>query len=242
MPYQKHHTIAEDNAQGTESQDDWKTEVVPHLPAQLEEQAKKLKALERCREIRCAADLLRGLLAYVYTTHSFQHVSMWSVLVGLADVSANAWRKRLCKASEWLDWLLQEVLAMASPASPWLTRAGLRRILFIDGTPWKCFGPQGIVMRVHTACDVLAGRLTQVKVTDCHEGEHLEVFDLQKGHLVVTDRANGLRKRIVFVLSKLADIVVGISPSKFPMEDEQGAAISVVDWRKRTASVRRADW
>ena len=42
------------------------------------------------------------------------------------------------------------------------------------------------------------------------------VFDLQKGDLVVTDRANGLRKRIVFVLSKLADIVVRISPSKFP--------------------------
>jgi hypothetical protein len=90
MPYQKHHTTAEENVQGTQSEDDWKTEVVPRLPAQLEEQAKKLKAFERCREIGSAADLLRGLLAYVYTTHSFQHLSMWSVLVGLADVSANA--------------------------------------------------------------------------------------------------------------------------------------------------------
>ena len=52
--------------------------------------------------------------------------------------------------------------------------------------PLECFGPQGIVMRVHTAFDLLAGRLTQVKVTDCHEGEHLEVFELQKGDLVVT--------------------------------------------------------
>jgi hypothetical protein len=171
MPYQKHHTTAEENVQGTKSEDDWKTEVVARLPAQLEEQARKLKALERCREIGSAADLLRGLLAYVYTTHSFQHLSMWSVLVGLADVSANAWRKRLLKASDWLDWLLQEVLAMASPTSPWLARTGLRRILLIDGTHWKCFGPQGIVMRVHTAFDLLTGRLTQVKVTDCHEGE-----------------------------------------------------------------------
>jgi hypothetical protein len=30
---------------------------------------------------------------------------------------------------------------------------------------------------VHTAFDVLAGRLTQLKVTDTHEAEHLEVFD-----------------------------------------------------------------
>src|SRR5437764_4494540 len=48
------------------------------------------------------------------------------------------------------------------------------------------------------------------QVTDCHEGEHLELFDLQQGDVVVTDRANGLRKRLAFVLSKCADIVVRI--------------------------------
>jgi hypothetical protein len=81
-------------------------------------------------------------------------------------------------------------------------------------------------------------------VTDCHEGEHLEVFDLQQGDLVVTDRANGLRKRIAFVRSKLADIVVRISPSTFSMEDEQGAPIAVLEWLKGlqgTASPCRGD-
>src|SRR6266566_9718880 len=126
MPDQKHTTIVEENGQGNGKQDDWEKEVVPRLPAYLEEQAKKLKAFERSREISSATDLLRGLLAYVYTAHSFQHLSMWSVLIGLADVSANAWRKRLQKAS---DWLLQEVLSTAEPLSPWLARAGLKRIL-----------------------------------------------------------------------------------------------------------------
>jgi hypothetical protein len=176
MPDQKHHTRTEEISQELEGQDDWTKEVVPRLPAHLEEQAKQLKAFERSREISSATDLLRGLLAYVYTAHSFQHLSLWSVLIGLADVSANAWRKHLRKASEWLDWLLQEVLAMAEPLSPWLMRGGLQRILLIDGTHWKCFGPQGIVMRVHTAFDLLAGRLTQVKVTDCHEGEQRARF------------------------------------------------------------------
>ena len=36
-------------------------------------------------------------------------------------------------------------------------------------------------MRVHTAFDLLTGRLAQIKETDNHEDEHLEVFDLQKG-------------------------------------------------------------
>jgi hypothetical protein len=49
--------------------------------------------------------------------------------------------------------------------------------LLVDGTHLKCFGPLGEVWRVHTAFDVLAGRLTQLKVTDMPEAEHLEVFD-----------------------------------------------------------------
>jgi hypothetical protein len=113
-----------------------------------------------------------------------------------AEEQANAWRKRLQKASAWLDWLLQEVLASAGAVSPWLARAGIRRIFLIDGTHWKCLGPKGMVWRVHTAFDLLADRLTQLKVTDQSEGEHLEVFELQEGDLVVTDRANGLRERI----------------------------------------------
>lgn len=103
MSKHSHRTTKEGISQEQEKQGDWTMEVVSRLPAQLEEQAHKLKALERRREISKASDLLRGLLAYVYTAHSFAHLSMWSLLIGLADVSANDWRKRLQKASVWLD-------------------------------------------------------------------------------------------------------------------------------------------
>jgi DDE family transposase len=79
---------------------------------------------------------------------------------------------------------------------------------------------------------LLAGRLTQIKVTDYKEAEHIEVFDLHPGDLVVTDRANGLRERVAFVLSKLAHIIVRITPRMFPMQDEHGASIRIVDWLK----------
>jgi hypothetical protein len=232
MPNQKHSTLPEGKEQEIGEKDDWAKEVVPRLPEQVEAQARKLKAFERSREIGSATDLLRGLLAYVFITRSFQQLGKWSVLAGVADVSANDWRKRLRKGSLWLDWLLQELLAMAEPLSHRQVRAGLKRIYLVDGTHWKCVGQGGIVMRVHTAFDLLTGRLAQLKVTDSHEAEHLEAFDLGKGDLVVTDRANGLRTRIAFVLSKCADIIVRISPSKFPMEDEQGNAIVLADWLK----------
>ena len=235
MPDEKHDTTAEEQVQENGSQDDWTKEVVPRLPERVEEQARKLKACERSRQIRSATDLLRGLLAYVFITRSFQQLGRWSVLIGVADVSANDWRKRLRKASDWLDWLLEEVLAMAEPLSANLIRGGLKRILLVDGTHWKCLGQAGLVLRVHTAFDLLTGRLAQIKVTDNHEGEHLEVFDLEKGDLVVTDRANGLRTRIAFVIGKLAHIIVRISPSKFPMENEEGEAIVLIDWLKGRA-------
>jgi DDE family transposase len=233
MPRKPHDTTAYEPMQASPAPaDEWAREVVSRLPEHTQQQARVLKAFERSRQIRSATDLLRGLLASVYTVHSFQHLSIWSVLVGVADVSATDWRKRLQRASAWLTWLLQEVLATSTAVSPWLLRAGWRRILLIDGTHFTCPGPLGMVWRVHTAFDLVAGRLTQLKVTDRQEGEHLEVFDLQAGDLVITDRANGLRQRIVFVLEQAADLVVRFTPHNLPLEDEQGKAIAVVKWLK----------
>src|SRR5260370_9982550 len=76
---------------------------------------------------------------------------MWRVLLGMADVSATDWRKRLQRASAWLSWLLEEVLAASTAVSPWLVRGGWRRILLIDGTHLSCPGPLGMVWRGHTA-------------------------------------------------------------------------------------------
>jgi hypothetical protein len=102
MPRKTDDTTVNEALQATPSvADDWATEVVTRLPGNVQHQASVLKAFERSRQIRSATDLLRGLLAYVYTVHSFQHLSIWSVLVGLADVSANDWRKRLQHASAW---------------------------------------------------------------------------------------------------------------------------------------------
>jgi hypothetical protein len=104
--------------------------------------------------------------------------------------------------------------------------------LLIDGTHFSCPGPRGLIWRVHTAFDLLSGRLSQIKVTDTHEAEHLEVFDLQEGDLVITDRANGYRERIAYACKRLAHLLVRFNPSTLPLQEAAGQAIDLLSWLK----------
>jgi Transposase DDE domain len=232
MPSATYDTTPSEQVQGKLPSDEWSTEVLPRLPQRLEQEARARKAFARARQISSASDLLRGILAYVSTLHSFAHLSLWSVLVGVADISANAWRKRLRQAGPWLTWLLQEVLASSSAVAPWLARSGLRRVLLIDGTHLACPGPHGLIWRVHTAFDLLTGRLSQLRVTDSHVAERLELFELQEGDLVITDRANGYRERLAFVRERLAHVVVRFSAATLPLHNAQGQRIDLLKWLK----------
>src|SRR5260370_40142189 len=84
----------------------WETEIVPQLPATLDEQARALKAYQRYREIKRASDLLRALLAWVLGGCSFRQLGCWAVILGVADISEAAWRKRVRQCGEWLHMVL----------------------------------------------------------------------------------------------------------------------------------------
>ncbi len=78
----------------------WDQEIVPRLPAQLEEQAWACGAM--CRKsgkLTHASDLLRGILAYVLCVSSFRQLGAWGLLLGIGDLADTSWRERLCKGS-----------------------------------------------------------------------------------------------------------------------------------------------
>ncbi len=213
-------------------QDEWESEVLPRLPQGWQEQAVEHQAFVRSRKLQCPGDLLRGLLAYVLVARSFRHLGAWSLMLGLADVSEADWRKRLRQAGAWLSWLFRERLAVARPLSPWLVQGGWLRIVLQDATHLTCPGPRGLVWRLHSAFDLLAGRLTDMVVTSKQVAEDLRLLTVQAGDLVITDSANGYRDRLSFLRAAGADGISRFSAQSLPLSDEAGHPIDLVRWLK----------
>ncbi len=220
--------------------DAWATHIVPRLPAGMEEQAVALGAFRRVRNIRCSADLLRAVLAYVLCAPSFRRLGMWAVLLDLADMSDTAWCKRLRAANAWLLWLLGELMA-APPPTEWPERTPCHRILLVDATVLQQPGGTGADWRVHLAYDLTAGRMQQVLVTDRFSGEYLTYYQLQPGDIVVADNGYGYRRSVAAAVQQQADVLLRTRPSAFPLETATGDAFDIVQWLRRTGQPQR-EW
>lgn len=226
-----HHTESRPLAQLTAHvQDAWETEVVPTLPPDLEDQARTRKAFQRVRGIRCATDLLRGLLAFVLFGMSTRHWGAWAVLIGLADISEAAWRKRLIHSSDWRAWLLVVSLHQPVTAPPVPLPQRGRRVRLVDATRLAQTGGTGDDWRTHTAYALITGHLAEILVTDQTGGEHLDHVTLLAGASVVADGGYGYRRHGAAAQRHDADVILRIHPATFPVTDVRGTPIAVIAW------------
>ena len=89
------------------------------------------------------------------------------------------------------------------------------------------------------AYDLLAGRMSQVDVTDRRGGEHIARYRWHAGEVIVADRGYGYRRSVATAVRQQADVVVRIHPATFPLETEAGQPFNVLRWlRQRGGSER----
>ena len=175
----------------------------------LEATARTCGALVRRREIRSAEALLRLALAYGPGGLSLRSAAAWAGVDGLADLSDTAVMKRLRKAADWLGEIAGALLRGATAATSAAPGGPLqgRRLRIADGS--MITGPGGTPKwRLHAAYDPVAGRFTDLGLTDERGAESFGRTTWQAGDVALGDRCYARPPALRQLLAAGADFIV----------------------------------
>lgn len=203
----------------------WDHKILPHLPGQMDEMAKRTGVMQRKRGVRSAVDLLRMLFLYASSNFSFRILAVAACALGLSGISDTAWRKHFAKAAPFLREILHSLLSAILPAADASAFEGVKNVLLVDGSVIRQDGAQQAQQRIHLCYSLNENRVKQVKVTDKHTAESLAHFSMEKGDLVMADAGYGTAQNYIYAQGQGADVILRISPKCFCLYGADGKKI-----------------
>jgi hypothetical protein len=176
----------------------------------LEEEAREFGAFQKARNVKCAVDHLRLVLAYCWSRYGLRWAAAWAEAIGLASLSNVALLKRLRNSVDWLERLVGRLLG-GRPCDTNLAMAKGRPVRLVDATSVAKAGRNaretGGRWRIHSVFDLASERFTAFDLTDESEPEVIDRADVVAGEIRVGDRIYLQADRVANVLDAGADIV-----------------------------------
>jgi len=176
------------------------------LPRDLDESARATGCVERFRNVRSAADLLRVMLAYGVSDLSLKDTAAWARAGGIAEFTGPALFYRLEQSHLWLQHILGQLLLENRSVD----EAALE-IRIIDATVITGPGSKGTDWVLHTVINPVAGCFESVEITDAHGAESFLRHRADPDELALGDRAYGTARGIESVVSVGAHPVVRVN-------------------------------
>ena len=191
----------------------------------LEATARASGALVRRRAIRSAEMLLRLALAYGPGGLSLRAAAAWAGASGLADLSDTAIMKRLRRAAPWLGEVAGALLRRAAAVPPTPGPLPGRRLRIADGS--MITGPGGKPKwRLHATYDPVAGRFTDLGLTDERGAESFDRTAWRPGDVALGDRCYARPPALRRILAAGADFIVRTGWTRLRLLDADGAPLA----------------
>ena len=210
--------------------DDWET-LISFLPDGWEEEAKAKGALKRCRQIKDAETLLHVLMIHLAQGYSLKETAVRARMGGLSDISSVGVYKRLRASGEWLRWMAEGLLKeqVEIPARP----DGRLRVRLVDATSVTEPGSTGSEWRIHYSLQLKPLRCDFFKVTDNRVGETFKLIPVEKGDLIIGDRAYGNARGVAHVVDNGGEAIVRMKAISFVLRNAGGGRFQLLSRLKK---------
>jgi hypothetical protein len=192
---------------------------------ELEKTAATQGALIRKRVIKSAKILIIALFTYATVRMSQRNLSASMAAIGLADMSDQAWQKKIVKCGKWLTLILSKAMSKYSITDK--EQFHKREIKLIDGSMIVQEGTKGKKggksLRIHMCYSLTKGRMDSVQLTDEHTAESVTILPINSGDIILGDAGFGKGNAIEYVVSKRADAIFRATPNHMKLaKDEKG--------------------